>query len=157
MSKARKNSLRLIVKSTGHDYQGRSIAPGSLSIWVHHLNSIDYRPGAYTLTGSNYKVEGNFAVVGGGVQMGKLQGQLAEVGQVAVGGQSKTVSVGGYITSGGHSALSPLYGLAADNVIELQVVIPTGELITANKDVNSDIYWAVLGVSPLELAKLKEN
>ena len=37
-----------------------------------------------------------------------------------VGGTAATVSpAGGYIQGAGHSALSPLYGLAADNVLRM--------------------------------------
>lgn len=148
MTAAHANALRLIVKSTGHDYQGRSTAPGSLSIWVHHLNSIQYRPGAFHLSGSGRSLDGNFVAVGGGAQMGNIAAELVKYNQTIVSGQALTVSVGGYITGGGHSALSPTYGLAADNVVEMQVVLPSGEIVRANQDVNKDIYWAVLGVRP---------
>lgn len=140
--------VRLIVKSTGHDFLGRSSAPGSLSVWVHHLDSINYRPGAYKLSGSDRSVDGNFVVVGGGAQMGNIAVALDKYGQTIVGGQSKSVSVGGYITGGGHSALGPLYGMAADNVVEAQVVMPSGEIVTANEDIHSDLFWAIRGVSP---------
>lgn len=121
---------------------------------MHHLNSIDYRPGAYKLAGSGRSVDGNFVVVGGGAQMGNIAVELDKYGQTIVGGQSKSVSVGGYITGGGHSALGPLYGMAADNVVEAQVVMPSGEIVTANQDVHSDLFWAIRGVS-LPSASLK--
>ncbi len=35
-----------------------------------------------------------------------------------VGGGAGTVGIGGYLTGGGHSALSSTYGLAADQVLE---------------------------------------
>ncbi len=67
-------------------------------------------------------------------------------GQTLVGGQGRTVGVGGYVSGGGHSILSPRHGLAADNVVEIEVVTPSGEFLTANEDVNSDLFWALRGV-----------
>lgn len=64
-----------------------------------------------------------------------------------VGGTSKSVSVGGYLTGGGHSILSPRYGLGADNVLELEVVTPMGDILTANECQNEDLFWAMRGVS----------
>src|SRR5262249_13465840 len=37
---AREHGLRLVVKGTGHDYLGRSNAPGSLLIWTHAMRQI---------------------------------------------------------------------------------------------------------------------
>jgi FAD/FMN-containing dehydrogenase len=64
-----------------------------------------------------------------------------------VGGSSLTVAVGGYLTAGGHSPLSPLYGLGADYVLELEVVTANGELLVANECKNKNLFWAIRGVS----------
>ena len=56
-----------------------------------------------------------------------------------ISGGAATVGVGGYISGGGHSAISHIYGLAADNVLEMTVVTPSGELITANECVNTEL------------------
>lgn len=63
-----------------------------------------------------------------------------------VGGESVSVSLGGYITGGGHSILSPWLGMAGDHVVELEVVTPDGNLIVANECLNPDIFWAARGV-----------
>ena len=34
------NNLRLVIKSTGHDYFGRSGAAGSLLLWLHHMKNM---------------------------------------------------------------------------------------------------------------------
>jgi hypothetical protein len=36
---ANRFNLRLVVKNTGHDFMGRNMGFGSLSIWTHHLKS----------------------------------------------------------------------------------------------------------------------
>jgi FAD/FMN-containing dehydrogenase len=87
--------------------------------------------------------------VGSGTQLGNLYSAAADRGLMVVGAASNTVSVGGYLTGGGHSALSPLYGLGADNVIEMQIVTADGNLVVANECTNTDLFWAVRGVSSI--------
>jgi FAD/FMN-containing dehydrogenase len=40
-----------------------------------------------------------------------------------------------------------MYGLGVDNVLEMEVVTPTGRLIVANPYHNADLFWAMKGVS----------
>jgi hypothetical protein len=63
-----------------------------------------------------------------------------------MGGACPTVGAsGGYITGGGHSLLSPSHGLAVDNVMQMKVVLPNGTYVTANRNQNQDIFFAVRG------------
>lgn len=39
---ARSLNLRLVVKNTGHDYNGRSTGYGALSLWTHNLKDIRF-------------------------------------------------------------------------------------------------------------------
>ena len=36
------HNIPLSVKSTGHDYQGRSMSSDTLNIWVHHMKNVTY-------------------------------------------------------------------------------------------------------------------
>lgn len=86
-------------------------------------------------------------MLGAGVQMHDAFTHLHTLNQTMIGASGRTVGIGGYITGGGFSLLSPRYGLAADNVQEMEIVTPTGEIVTANKCQHKDLYWAVRGVS----------
>ena len=67
-------------------------------------------------------------------------------GVLVVGGQAFTVgAAGGYSLGGGHSALSPMYGLTVDSILEVDVVIANGTLLTANSCTNPDLFWALRG------------
>ena len=46
---------------------------------------------------------------------------------------------------GGHSALSSRHGLGADQTLEWEVVTGTGEYLIANRENNTDLYWALSG------------
>ncbi|KAH8198735.1 hypothetical protein TruAng_007099 [Truncatella angustata] len=139
-----KYNVRLVVKSSGHDFQGRSTAPGALTIWIHHMQRLQTLS-AFQPQGCDFTIEGDAVTVAGGTQMVKIYEELDKINQTAVGGGGKTVSVGGYITGGGHSILAPRYGLAADQVLEMEVVTPKGEVLVANECQNKDLFWAMRG------------
>ncbi|KAK2616626.1 hypothetical protein QQS21_000449 [Conoideocrella luteorostrata] len=142
---ARTHKVLINVKSTGHDYIGRSNAPGTLSIWTRYLNGMLYHAGQFRLEGSGRIIAGNAATVGAGTHVGDIYNFTDVYNQTIVGGGAKTVSVGGYVTGGGHSILAPRYGLAADNVLQIQVVTPDGRIRDVNEDRDGDLFWALRG------------
>ncbi|KAI1116099.1 putative 6-hydroxy-D-nicotine oxidase [Nemania sp. NC0429] len=138
---ARNTNIRLIVKNTGHDFLGKSSGAGALSIWTHNLKSIDFIKNykGYSYTGPALKL-------GAGVEVGELYAAADKYGVSAVGGECKGVGVvGGYIQGGGHSPLSSLYGMGADQVLSIDIVLPDGRFITADEKHNTDVFWAVRG------------
>ncbi|KAM5350689.1 hypothetical protein ACJ41O_007194 [Fusarium nematophilum] len=138
---ARTLNIRLVVKNTGHDFIGRSLGSGSLSIWTNKLKGIRY----YT----NYKsasYSGPAMKVGAGIIGHELYEAADKYGVTVIGGEGKTVGfAGGYISGGGHSPLSPLYGLAVDQVLSVEVVTADGRFVTADSKQNSDLFWALRG------------
>lgn len=61
---------------------------------------------------------GSAVTVGSGVPLNMLYQAAKANGKTFVGGSAATVAAaGGYVQGAGHSALSPKYGLAADNVL----------------------------------------
>ncbi|KAI9151986.1 FAD-binding, type 2 [Paramyrothecium foliicola] len=142
---ARNKNIRLVVRSTGHDYVGRSTGAGALSIWTRHLNNIVYHRGDFVPAGSSTPLLGNAITVGGGSHMSDILTAVGKHGEVIVAGNGKTVGVSGYITGGGHSALSPYYGMATDQVLQIEVVTPKGDIAVANDRQNSDLFWALRG------------
>lgn len=138
---ARNAGLRLVAKNTGHDFNGKSTGAGALGIWTHHLKDIVYY--------ENYQL-GNYSgpavKMGAGVQAFEIYEKANELGFTAVGGEGKTVGVaGGYVLGGGHSPMSSLYGLAADQVLALEVVLASGRFVTVTEQSDPDLFWALRG------------
>lgn len=52
---------------------------------------------------------------------------------------------GGYVLGGGHSPMSSLLGLAADQVLALEVVLSNGRFVTVSKTSHPDLFWALRG------------
>lgn len=53
--------------------------------------------------------------------------------------------MGGYFAGGGHTPLSGLYGMAADNVLSINLVTASGHFITASSTSYPDLFWALRG------------
>jgi hypothetical protein len=137
------NNLRLVIKSTGHDYLGRSTAAGSLLLWLHKMKTMALIGRYSSCSGESVS---NAALIGAGVQWGEAYRWLNEYYLTAIGGASGTVGVaGGYLQGGGHSPLSRWKGLAADQVLEYDVVTADGERRTVNTCHNGDLFWALNG------------
>lgn len=135
---AQKKNVRLVIRNTGHDYLGRSTGAGALAVWTHHLK--DITPVQWDDVGFT----GKALKLGAGVQGYEMLQAATALGRVAVGGECPTVGVaGGYTQGGGHSALSTNFGLAADQALSFEVVTASGELVTASKTENTDLYWAL--------------
>ena len=68
---------------------------------------------------------------------------------VVMGGDCPSVGLaGGFTQGGGHSCLSSLYGMGADQVLEWEVVTAQGQHLIATPKQNSDLYWALSGGGP---------
>ncbi|KAH7318998.1 hypothetical protein BKA65DRAFT_599150 [Rhexocercosporidium sp. MPI-PUGE-AT-0058] len=138
---ARSKNLRIAIKNTGHDFLGKNTAKGGLGIWTHNLNSIDI---LWNYTSKEYA--GPAIKIGAGTQAYAAYEAAHAVGYRVLGGTCPTVGLaGGYTQGGGHSALSSIYGMAADSVLEWEVVTPNGEHITASPESYPDLYWAISG------------
>ncbi|KAK8041122.1 hypothetical protein PG994_014129 [Apiospora phragmitis] len=138
---ARRRNIRLVIRNTGHDYLGKSTGKWALSVWTHHMKKVEY------IQQHNSDLYHGPAVrLGAGVQVEEAYQAARAYNGVVVGGDCATVGVvGGYLQGGGHSALSSLYGMAADQVLEWEVVDGTGNILQATPSSNADLYWALSG------------
>lgn len=137
---AQKNNIRLVIRNTGHDYYGKSSGTGGLALWTHYLKNIslvNYKQSYYT---------GKALKVGAGVQNSEAQAFAHKNGLVVVTGDGASVGyVGGYSQGGGHGPMASKFGLAADQVLEWEVITSTGQHLVATPSQNTDLYWALSG------------
>src|SRR5690348_11465225 len=143
---ARENDLRLVVKGTGHSYQGTSNAPDSLLIWTRHMNEIAMHR-AFVPQGCEATMRSQPAVtVGAGtIWMQAYDAVTTQGGSYVQGGGCTTVGVAGLIQSGGFGSFSKRYGMAAASLLEAEVVTADGQVRIANACTNPDLFWALKG------------
>ncbi|KAL3478334.1 hypothetical protein BJX99DRAFT_224640 [Aspergillus californicus] len=139
---ARNLNLRLVVKNTGHDFNGKAAGKDALSIWTHWLKDKAF----YSEYTADNGYVGPAIKFGAGVQVWEANEFAKANGVTTVGGEAVTVGLGGGFTAGGgHSPLSSMYGMAADQVLSMEVVLANGRFITASATKNPDVFWMLRG------------
>jgi FAD/FMN-containing dehydrogenase len=142
---ARKHNLHLVVKNTGHDWLGRSNAPGSLMLWTHQRKRMDFHE-AFVPEGCD---EGSTSVpavtLESGVQFADLYPAAQARGVLVIGGTCDSVGVAGCYLGGCYGTFSKKFGSAASNLLQAKVVLANGQLVTANRCTNPDLFYALRG------------
>lgn len=130
-------------------YSRRSAAPNSLSIWTHNIKGLEFFDvNEFTPKRCRVPIDKHVITIGAGTQMLEIDEQASLRNLTIVGGGAGSVGIGGYLTGGGHGAISLTFGLAADQVVEMEVVTASGNIVTANACQNEDLFWAMRGVGP---------
>jgi FAD/FMN-containing dehydrogenase len=122
-------------------FLGKSTGKGGLGLWMHNLKSTTviahFQSGGYS---------GPAIKLGAGVTGYEAMEAAHTAGYRIVTGDCPTVGIaGGYTQGGGHSPLNGAYGMAADQVLEWEVVTANGEHLTASPSSNAELYWALSG------------
>ena len=146
LSFAEETGIKLSIKNSGHDYLGRSNQKGSLALWTRKLTGVSYSP-SFLATGCPSSASTTAAITAeAGVNFDQVYSFADAHNVTFVGGYASTIGVsGGWAMAGGHSVLSPAYGLGIDRVLEFTIVAPDGVLRTANACQNPDLFWALRG------------
>ncbi|KAH9898377.1 FAD-binding domain-containing protein [Cubamyces lactineus] len=145
---AASNNLRTVVKSTGHDLSGRSTARGSFIIWTHNMKDITFHDKFLPEGAPSSATHDQAITLGAGVQWQEAYEAVNAKGRVLVGGLSPGGTVGaasGWILGGGHSILSPSFGLGVDNVLQFTMISSNGRRYVANAHQNTDLFFALRG------------
>ncbi|KAJ5577927.1 uncharacterized protein N7459_006891 [Penicillium hispanicum] len=142
MKWASERDIRIVIKSTGHDFNGRSTGANSLSIWTHHFNHIKH-DNAWHIPGSNETA--NVLICGGGVIWASAYAAANKIHRAVIGSEDVTVGLGGLLQNGGHGVLSSHHGLGSDQVYQATVITSDGRRLVANDEQNQDLFWAIRG------------
>ena len=117
-----------------------------MALWVRHLDDISHDPD-FIPEGCSEAFSAQASVtVGAGVNTDEVLQYANSHNFTYIGAYADVVGAsGGWVQGGGQSVLSPVYGLAADRVIQYKVVTPDGVLRTANTCQNQELFWALRG------------
>jgi len=133
---SKKQGLEIRIRSGGHDYEGLSYVSNVpfLIIDLRNLRSI------------TIDIREENAWIQSGASLGELYYAIANKSNVHgfPAGSCPTVGVGGHFSGGGFGTIFRKYGLAADNVIDAQIVDVNGKIL--NRELmGEDLFWAIRG------------
>jgi FAD/FMN-containing dehydrogenase len=130
---ARALGLEISVRGGGHNPAGRAVADGGVMIDLAEMKGIHVDAEAQTLRAQ------------GGVVWAELNREAAAQGLAVTGGAVSTTGIAGYTLGGGLGWLMGAYGLAADNLLSVQLVTANGEILNVSQDSDPDLFWALRG------------
>ena len=88
----------------------------------------------------SYDDDTKLVTVGAGCLFGDIYEAIWPNNIVGGGG---TVGISGWILGGGYSLKTNQYGLGIDNLVQARIVLPNGKVVTANKDSEPLLFWAI--------------
>jgi FAD/FMN-containing dehydrogenase len=130
---AREQDLPLSVRGGGHHLAGTALADRGLTIDLSGLREVRVDPAGRT------------AVVGGGCRLGDVDRATQEHGLATPLGFVSKVGVGGLTLGGGLGYLTRRFGWTVDNLLAVEIVTAAGDVLTASRDENADLFWGVRG------------
>jgi hypothetical protein len=92
-------------------------------------------------------LDGKSVTFGAGCKWIDVSRVLDTKGLAVAGGRNSAVGVGGLTLGGGLSFFSPRFGFVCSNIIEYEIVLADGSLMTAAATINSDLWRALKGGS----------
>jgi FAD/FMN-containing dehydrogenase len=130
---ARRAGLEVSIRGGGHNVAGRAVTEGGVVIDLAEMKGIAIDPGQATATAE------------GGVIWGELNDAAAEHGLAVTGGAVSGTGIAGYTLGGGLGWLMAKYGLAADNLLAVELVTAEGDVLHVDAESHPDLFWALRG------------
>jgi FAD/FMN-containing dehydrogenase len=130
---ARDAGLDVCVRGGGHNVAGRAVADGAVMIDLAEMKGTTVDPEARTVRAE------------GGLNWAELNSAAAEHGFAVTGGAISTTGIAGLTLGGGLGWLMAKHGLAADNVLAVELVNAEGEVLDVTEASDPDLFWALRG------------
>src|SRR4029453_712745 len=130
---ARQNDLQPAIRGGGHNGPGLGSVDDGLMIDMSMMKGVRVDPTARTVR------------VGPGCTQGDVDHATHIYGLAVPAGIVSTTGIAGLTLGGGTGYLTRKYGLTIDNLLEADVVLADGRIVTANKSENADLYWGLRG------------
>jgi FAD/FMN-containing dehydrogenase len=130
LARARRDGLRVAVRSGGHCFAGRSSTDGIL-LDVSPMSSVSVGDGT--------------ATIGAGAVLGDVYDALDPHGRTIAGGCGPEVGIAGLTLGGGLGILGRRHGLTCDQLVAAQVVLADGRVVECDEQRECDLFWALRG------------
>ena len=125
---ANDHNICVMVASTGHDFLNRHSCKDGILIKTTLIKNIEWD--LSDKKGFSH-AQGNVKF-GSGIVFSEAHYSAANNNRVISSGWASTVGIIGWSIGGGHGPFAPLFGLGADNILEVDIVIANGTELTVN-------------------------
>ncbi len=130
---ARAAGLDVCVRGGGHNVAGRAVVDGAVMIDLAEMK------------GTSVDADAGTVQAEGGLNWAELNAATAEQGLAVTGGAISTTGIAGLTLGGGLGWLMAKYGLAADNVLAVELVNAEGDVLQVTEESDPDLFWALRG------------
>jgi FAD/FMN-containing dehydrogenase len=130
---ARESGLEICVRGGGHNVAGRAVVDDAVMIDLSTMKGIHVDPGAKTVRAQ------------GGVLWRELNRETGLHGLATTGGAISTTGVAGLTLGGGLGWGMAKWGLAADNLIGVELVTADGSVLQVDQQSDPDLFWGLRG------------
>ena len=126
-------NLEVAVRGGGHNVAGRATIDDGLMLDLSLMKGIHVDPKTRT------------ARAQGGLTWNEFNRETQLHGLATTGGVVSTTGIAGLTLGGGLGWLMGKHALALDNLLSVDLVLADGRILTASKEENPDLFWAVRG------------
>ena len=133
ISFARTHDLEIAIRGGGHNAGGLGVWDDALVVDLSPMHSVRVDPARGTV-----RVEG-------GATWADVDHATVGFGLATPCGFLASTGVGGLTLGGGVGYLTRRYGLTVDNLLEADVVLADGTLVTASESEHPDLFWGLRG------------
>jgi FAD/FMN-containing dehydrogenase len=130
---ARATGTEISIRGGGHNVGGLAVADDALMIDLAEMKN------------ASVDAEARLVEAQGGLTWGELNEATAAHGLAVTGGAVSSTGIAGLTLGGGLGWLMGTYGLAADNVVAVELVTADGEILDVDADSHPDLFWALRG------------
>jgi len=130
---AKKVGRRITITSGGHSFSANFLRDDCMLIDMKHFDQF------------SVNVEEKTAEAGPGVGGSTLMKALYKKDLFFPAGHCQGVCLGGYLLQGGYGWNGRKLGIACESVTGLDIITADGELVHADQETNSDLFWAARG------------
>jgi FAD/FMN-containing dehydrogenase len=130
---ARRRGYEISVRGGGHNVAGLAVADDAVMVDLAEMKGVRVDPDAMTVRAE------------GGATWAEFNAATAEHGLAVTGGAVSSTGIAGLTLGGGLGWLMARFGLAADNLLGVELVTADGEIAEVSEDSDPDLFWALRG------------
>lgn len=130
---ARDSGLEFSIKGGGHNIAGLALSDGGITLDMSRMKTVDVDVSAMQVK------------VGPGCTLGDVDSVTQEQGLATTLGFVSETGAAGLTLGGGFGYLTRQFGYTVDDLLEVEIVTVSGEVLRASRSENADLFWALRG------------